>query len=316
MRRMARQFDLHRLRLLRELKHRGTITAVAAAMSYSHSAVSQQLTVLEAELGAQLLEPDGRRVRLTAQGEILVRHVEAVLEQLDRADADLARAAGDVAGRFRIATFQTVVLALMPSVLTALRAAHPRLGVELEHADPDAALSGLQVKEFDLVVDEVFAGQPFARSAAVDQTVLHRDPLRLAVPPDSPLADAGRVSDLAGADWVMEPAGSPAREWADRICQAAGFRPNVRFESPDMLIHERLVRGGHAVAFLPDLLWVETSPAVRLRPLPDNGYRDIVCSVRAGTSEHPSVRAVTSALLAACAEADSAITTQLAAQPE
>ena len=178
---MSHNFDLHRLRLLRELKHRGTITAVATAMSYSHSAVSQQLAVLEDELGAQLLEPDGRRVRLTVQGEILVQHVEAILERLDQADADLARAAGDVAGTFRIATFQTVMMALMPSVLTALRADHPRLTLELAHADPDAALSGLQVREFDLIVDEVFAGQPLVRSAAVDQTVLRRDPIRLAV---------------------------------------------------------------------------------------------------------------------------------------
>ena len=306
---MSRNFDLHRLRLLRELKHRGTITAVAAAMSYSHSAVSQQLTVLEAELGAPLLEPDGRRVRLTAQAEVLVQHVEAILERLEQADADLAGAAGELAGSFRIGTFQTVMVALMPSVLTALRADHPRLTLELAHADPDAALSGLQVREFDLVVDEVFAGQPLVRSAAVEQSVLHRDPLRLAVPP---LADAEGVSELADADWVLEPAGSPAREWAERICHAAGFQPKVRFESPDMVVHERLVRGGHAVAFLPDLLWVETSPAVGLRQLPDSGYRDIVCSVRAGTSDHPSVRAATSALCAACTAAVDAITASLA----
>jgi len=313
---MPRHFDLHRLRLLRELKHRGTITAVAAAMSYSHSAVSQQLAVLEDELGAQLLKPDGRRVRLTVQAEILVQHVEAILERLDQADADLARAVGDVAGTFRIATFQTVMMALMPSVLTVLRVGHPRLTLELEHADPDAALSGLQVREFDLIVDEVFAGQPLVRSTAVDQTVLRRDPIRLAVPPvGSHPTDAEQITDLASADWVMEPAGSPAREWAERIRHAAGFRPKVRFESPDMLVHERLVRGGHAVAFLPDLLWVEASPAICLRELPDSGYRDIVCSVRAGTSKHPSVRAATSALHAACAEADSAITVNLAAPP-
>jgi|SRR5713101_2635405 len=207
-------------------------------------------------------------------------------------------------------------MALMPSVLTTLRIDHPRLTLELAHADPDAALSGLQVREFDLVVvDEVFAGQPLVRSTAVDQAVLHRDPIRLAVPLAGSYLDAERVSDLACADWVMEPTGSPAREWAGRICHAAGFRPNVRFESPDMLVHERLVRAGHAVAFLPDLLWVEASPAICLRELPDCGYRDIICSVRAGTSKHPSVRAATSALHAACAEADSAITVNLATPP-
>jgi DNA-binding transcriptional LysR family regulator len=113
----------------------------------------------------------------------------------------------------------------------------------------------------------------------------------------------------------MEPPGSAAREWAERICHAAGFRPNVRFESPDMLVHERLVRAGHAVALLPDLLWVEASPAICLRELPDSGYRDIVCSVRAGTSKHPSVKAATNALHAACAKAESAITVNLATPP-
>lgn len=310
---MARQFDLHRLRLLRELKHRGTISAVAAAMSYSHSSISQQLKVLEAEVGAPLLEPDGRRVRLTPQAEILVQHVEAILERLDQADADLARAAGDIAGTIRIATFQTVIMALMPSVLTALRTDHPRLTLELTHVDPDEALSRLQVREFDLVFDEVFAGQPLVRSTLVKQSVLHRDPMRLAVPPSgSPPADAERVTDLADADWVMEPAGSRAREWAERICRAAGFVPKVRYESPDMVVHERLVRGGHAVAFLPDLLWVETLPTVGLHRLPDSGYRDIICSVRAGTSDNPAVTAATSALHAACTEAGDAITVRLA----
>jgi DNA-binding transcriptional LysR family regulator len=298
------------------LDHRGTISAVATALSYSHSSVSQQLKVLESEVGAVLLEPDGRRVRLTPQARILVQHVEAILERLDQADADLARAAGDIAGTFRIATFQTVMVALMPSVLTALRTHHPRLTIKLAHADPEDALSRLQVGEFDLVFDEVFAGQPLDRSTIVKQSVLHRDPMRLAVPPPgSPLAGAERVVDLGDADWVMEPAGSSAREWADRICHAAGFAPKVRFESPDMIVHERLVRGGHAVAFLPDLLWVETHPTVGLHSLPDSGYRDIICSIRAGTSDHPAVTAVTSAFQAACTEAVDAITARLAVKP-
>ena len=309
---MARHYDLHRLRLLRELKHRGTITAVAAAMSYSHSAVSQQLATLEAEVGTALLEPDGRRVRLTPAAEILITHVDAVLERLDEADADLARTTGEIAGRFRIGTFQTAMMALIPSLLATLKKAHPRLTVEVAHADPDAALSGLQGHDFDLVVDEVFAGQSLTRSSAVDQTILLRDPLRLAVPAaDSSLAGAEQLADLAHADWVLEPQGSQAREWADRICNAAGFRPNVRFESPDMFEHERLVRAGHAVAFLPDLLWAATRPTIRLHELPQIGYRDVVCSVRAGTSHHPAVSSVTEALRAICPEVHNAINANL-----
>jgi DNA-binding transcriptional LysR family regulator len=83
--------DLRRLRLLRELKRRGTIAAVAEALSYSPSAVSQQLSTLENETGVTLLEPAGRRVRLTAQAELLVAHAGRLLEDLERAEAALAR---------------------------------------------------------------------------------------------------------------------------------------------------------------------------------------------------------------------------------
>jgi DNA-binding transcriptional LysR family regulator len=314
---MTRQFDLHRLRLLRELKHRGTITAVAVAMSYSHSSVSQQLKVLEGEVGVPLLEPDGRGVRLTPHAEVLVEHVEAILVRLDQADADLAGAAGDTAGTFRIATFQTVLIALMPTVLTILSAEHPRLCLDLVQADPDPALSGLQLGEFDLVFDELFAGEPLDRPVAVNRTVLHRDTMRLAVPPEGlPMAEIRRVEDLASASWVLEPPGSPARKWAEMICAAAGFRPNVHFESADVVVHERLVRGGHAVAFLPDLLWAEALPTVGLHELPRDGYRDIICSVRAGTADHPGVAAATAALHVACRAAGETIASRLVLKTE
>ena len=81
--------DLHRLRLLRELKHRGTLAAVAEALAYTPSAISQQLSVLETEAGVPLLERAGRRVRLTPAAERLVEHTEAILERLEQAQADL-----------------------------------------------------------------------------------------------------------------------------------------------------------------------------------------------------------------------------------
>ena len=83
--------DLRRLRLLRELARRGTITAVAEALSYSPSAVSQQLTALEKETGVRLLEPAGRRVRLTPQADLLVAHTQVLLEDMERAEAELAQ---------------------------------------------------------------------------------------------------------------------------------------------------------------------------------------------------------------------------------
>src|SRR5215475_300280 len=109
--------DLRRLRLLRELARRGTITAVAQALSYSPSAVSQQLTALEKETGVRLLEPAGRRVRLTAQAGLLVAHAEVLLEAMEQAEAALAQSLTETAGTLRVAAFQTAVLTLVPPAL-------------------------------------------------------------------------------------------------------------------------------------------------------------------------------------------------------
>src|SRR3954469_7974988 len=101
--------DLRRLRLLRELHERGTIAAVADALQFTPSAVSQQLGMLERETGVTLLEKAGRGVRLTDAALVLVEHAEVLLERAALAEADLAAASGSVTGRARIAGFQSAL---------------------------------------------------------------------------------------------------------------------------------------------------------------------------------------------------------------
>src|SRR5688500_17648787 len=112
--------DLRRLRLLHELNERGTIAAVAEALQFTPSAVSQQLAVLEREAGVPLIERAGRGVRLTDAALVLARHAEALLDRSARAEAELAAAAGTVAGRARIATFQSVALGLVTPMIRDL----------------------------------------------------------------------------------------------------------------------------------------------------------------------------------------------------
>lgn len=175
-------FDLHRLRLLRELKHRGTLAAVAAALSYAPSSVSQQLSRLEAEVGVRLLEPVGRRVRLTEQAEILVAHTEAVLERLERAEAEIAASLTELTGALRIASFQTAALALVPTALGLLRDQYPHLRIHVTHMEPEKALPALQARDFDLILVEEYPGNPDLRPAELEQEELLEDPLHLALP--------------------------------------------------------------------------------------------------------------------------------------
>lgn len=235
-------YDLHRLRLLRELKHRGTLAAVAAALSYGPSSISQQLSLLQTEVGVPLLESVGRRVRLTPQAEILVAHTEALLERMERAEADIASSLAELTGTIRLATFQTAALALVPVALTLLREAHPRLRVHLIQVEPETALPALVARDFDLVVAEEYPGSPAPRAGELDYEDLCVDSMRLALP--AAVRDRTQPHQLADHPWIMEPEGSVARHWAMSLCRQAGFEPDVRFESTDVLLHLRLVREG------------------------------------------------------------------------
>jgi DNA-binding transcriptional LysR family regulator len=288
--------DVHRLRLLRELHRRGTLAAVAKALSYSPSAISQQLSQLEAETGVRLLERVGRGVRLTEQARVLVGHTDAVLARLEEAEADLAASLTEVGGRLRVASFQSVLLTLVPAALSRLAAQHPRLRVQITQSEPGPALAGLLAHDFDVVLGEEYPGEPVTPLPGVAEQDLARDELRLVLPPGrSPVA----VADLAGAAWVFDPASTAEGRWARSLCRAAGFEPDVRFESPDYLLHLHLVETGHAVALLPDLLWTARSTPARLVELPGRPTRRLYTAVRTGAGGHPAVRAFRDALAAA-----------------
>ncbi|NGY59988.1 LysR family transcriptional regulator [Lentzea sp. NEAU-D13] len=285
--------DLRRLRLLRELARRGTIAAVAEALSYSPSAVSQQLAALEKETGVRLLEPAGRRVRLTAQADLLVTHTEVLLEEMERAEAALAQSLGENVGTLRVAAFQTAVLALVPNALTQLEHQHPGLRVEVTELEPEVALPSLMAGQFDVVLGEEYPGHPLPRPHATERQDLLTDELRLVTP-----ARWSRrsLAGLASRPFVMEPVGTTARDWTTTVCRQAGFEPDVRYTSTDLQIHLRLVERGHAAALLPDLAGARNRPDVVVRRLPDRPERQIFATVRRGATGQPKIQAFTTAL--------------------
>jgi len=287
--------DLRRLRLLRELARRGTITAVAEALSYSPSAVSQQLTALEKETGVRLLEPVGRRVRLTPQADLLVAHAQVLLEDMERAEAALARSLSETAGTLRVAAFQTAVLALVPPALSQLARQHPALRVEVTELEPELALPALIAGEFDLVLGEEYPGFPLPRPRETERHDLLTDELRLITP-------AGwseqSLSSLASRPFVLEPAGTTARQWATAACRQAGFEPDARYTTTDLQIHLRLVESGLAAALLPDLSGAGDRHDVTAHRLHGRPGRQIFTTVRSGAARHPKIQEFTTALKA------------------
>lgn len=297
--------ELRRLRLLRELSLRGTLAEVATALHQSPSSISQQLTLLEKEVGVELLRKVGRRVQLTPQAEILVEHTAAILERMERAESDLSASMEVATGHVRLALFQSVALALLPNTLSALSVDHPGLKVSMSQREPGAALYETWARDFDLVVAEQYPNHAAPWLPELDRVDLTTDDIHLAVPPlGTALGHIRTIEDARDAPWVMEPAGVASRHWAEQACRQSGFEPEVRFETADLQAQIQLVESGNAVALLPDLLWMGRTPRVQLRELADSPRRTIFTATRKASTHAPAIVAVRQALEAAASMAE------------
>ena len=284
--------DVRRLRLLRELKVRGTLAAVATALNFSPSSVSQQLALLEKEVGVELLRKTGRRVTLTPQAEILVDHAASILDSMERAEAELAESLTTVTGTVRLAVFQSAALALMPDALTILGRDYPEVRVEMTQREPETALYETWARDFDLVIAEQYPGHAAPRHPGLDRRQLTTDAIQLAVPARNPGgADIRSIADTASLAWVMEPHGAASRHWAEQACRQAGFEPDVRYETADLQAQIRLIESGNAVGLMPELVWTGRTPTVRLLDLPGRPRRTIFTSVREAGSKRPAILA-------------------------
>ena len=288
--------EMKRLRLLWELSARGTVAAVADALNYSPSAVSQQLALLEREAGVPLLRKVGRTLELTAAGLTLVSETEELLAGLERAEAALHVSHAEVAGTVRLAVFQTALLAMMPSALKRLRAEHPMLRVEMVQHEPETALYDTWARGFDLVVAEQYPGHAAAHFVGLDREPLASDPIRLALPQegagDEAFDHASSLADAADLPWVMEPRGAASRHWAEQACRSAGFEPDVRYETADLQAHVRLIETGNAVALLPGFVHIGAAHRLRLVELPGKPRREVFTAARISSVDHPALAAV------------------------
>jgi DNA-binding transcriptional LysR family regulator len=246
--------NVARLRVLVEVARCGSFSGAAEQLSYTQSAVSQQIATLEAEAGMTLLERHPRGVRLTAAGQALVEHAEGILARLQAAEDELSAIAGLRAGRLRMASFPTAGATLMPLAIATFRGAYPDVELTLSEGEPEEIAPRLQAGEFDLALLFEFES-PREPPQDLTRTELLEDPMYLALPREHPLAgkERLRLGDLRGEAWVQTSRESPCARHVVRICHAAGFEPNVSFESDDYQTVQGLVAAGVGVALIPEL---------------------------------------------------------------
>jgi DNA-binding transcriptional LysR family regulator len=241
------------MRVLREVAVRGSFSAAAEALSFTQSAVSQQIAALEREAGTTLVQRSARGVRLTEAGEAVVRHAEAIMARLAEAEAELEAIAGLRGGRLRMASFESAGSTLMPLAIAGFRAKHPAVELSLSLAEPEDCVPQLRSGELDLAI--VFESAVVDQVDGIERVHLLEDPMYLALPSDHPLAHRRRLrlEDLAGEAWIAGAADCECNRLISRACAMAGYQPRIAFQTDDYTAMQGFVAAGVGVSLIAEL---------------------------------------------------------------
>jgi DNA-binding transcriptional LysR family regulator len=244
-----------RLVVFRELARLGSFTAVADALSYTQSAISQQISALERETGALLVERDRKRARLTEAGEILLAHTDAILGRIAHAERDLSAYVHARSGRLRLAAFESAGAALVPAAVEVFHARHPDVELHVVQMEPAEASARLESRELDLAIVYDLDPPTGALGEELELTHLFDDRYTAVVGSRHPLARAAKVDlgDLAAEAWVNTTDRDLCHEIILGACRAAGFEPKVSFEVDEIATSQALIARGAGVTLLPSL---------------------------------------------------------------
>lgn len=284
--------DAKRLRVLREVAKRGSFSAAADSLSYTQSAVSQQIAALEKETGAKLVDRNARGIRMTDAGEALVRHADAILTRMCDAEAELEAIAGLRGGRVRLASFSTAGSTFVPSAIAAFHERYPGVELRLVEADPPESVPLLKSGELDVAI----VYDPYGEGdTELDRTPLLEDPMNVVLPLGHPLADKAKVrlKDLEAEHWIQTSQNCPCCTIVNDACRRAGFEPQIAFETDDYLTIQGLVAAGVGVAMIPDLGLAASRPDIVVRPLMgEQVTRKIDAVALPGSRKQPATNAM------------------------
>jgi DNA-binding transcriptional LysR family regulator len=287
-----------RLQLLREVSLRGSIKAAAEAMSITPSAVSQQLAILEREAGVELLERDGRQVRLTEAALRLVRHADTITGAIAAAEADVATMQNVVTGTLRVAAFPTAARSVMPQVMTALSRLHPDLRVTLRDLEADESLPALQLGEIDIAIVDDYGDGSRVPSSDMLACEFMTDPIYVATAAAEDVGGTGsvvrpggsyRLDQFRDAFWIMDTDVSQLSRAVRRACRAAGFEPHIRSSCRDFGVIIALVEAGLGVGVLPGLALTGSTVRADVRAIDPPIVRRVLSVVRPERRAHPMI---------------------------
>lgn len=262
--------DVRRLRIFVTVADEGSFTAAAQKLYLTQSAVSQQMSVFEREIGVPLLRRTPRGVSLTEAGETLVQRARGLFGEISAIEQEI-HAFGDHSREIRLGAFSTAGMELLPHALKLFKAQQPGVRVLLRSIPTDDLLARLWEGEVHLLLlwDYNFAPQPLDRSLSVSR--LPDDPLMVVLPADHDLAGKEHIAlaDLAHERWVVRAHRPPYADAYETMCRIAGFEPDIAFRADDYQSLQGLVAAGMGVSMAPALSLRPARDDVAIRPLSD-----------------------------------------------
>jgi DNA-binding transcriptional LysR family regulator len=291
-------FDLVRLRVLATVADQGTLAAAADALHLTPSAVSQQMSKLEREAGCRLIERQGRRARLTEEGELLAKHAARILDAVAEAESDLDERRGQVVGELAVGVFPSAARGLLPATLVTLAERYPRLRVRLVESEPYEATARVARGDFDLAINADWLIVPLPIPDRLRRTEIGSDPADIALPASHPLATRASLSfdELIDERWIASTVGTICHDWLTKTLRNASHEPKIVHQAAEFPTQLALVAADLGIALLPRLASDHIPDGVNLIPVTPTINRRIFAVHREESGRRPSVRAFVTVL--------------------
>jgi DNA-binding transcriptional LysR family regulator len=263
--------------------------AVAETHNLTTSTVSQQIAALARDTGAQLIEPEGRRVRLTPAGRRLADHAVEILAAVDAARLDLDPDS-EPAGTLRVGGFATGIRVSLLPILAELEQHHPSIDVIVYEYEPVEAFALLTDDDLDLALTYDYNLAPASPSSILDSLALWSVPWGLGVPDDEPDGPAD-LATYSERSWIVNSRNTADEDAVRTLAALAGFRPRISHQIDSLDLVEDLITAGYGIGLLP--LGRPTAAGVKVLPLTDPTVVLTAYAVtRVGRSTWPPLRVV------------------------
>lgn len=255
------------LQVLGEVRRAGSLAGAARTLGVSPPAISQQVSRVERELGAAVVNRGSRGASLTELGAVLASHGRAITEQVDSASEASDRLLGRHARRLRVGALSSTVQPILADALATIRLRFPDCELSVVEVGSDTGVDLVAQGSLDLALVAGYGTSPFHEELAIREVAV--DDLLLVVPDDHDVArseastvDLRRLEDDA---WVSGAPGRRHRMQLDVLAAGFGFVPRVSFETESFQVAQALVSAGVAVAVVPATARLSLSGTRHLR---------------------------------------------------